>query len=173
MREVMTSPFAVAALVLCAAGVAKLRSPGQAVRALHTVGLPAGAALVRLFAVAEVALGAWCIARPGPVAAAMLALVYAFFVPLSAVLARRHTPCGCFGERELPVSAAQPALSAVLALVAVVAAASGVHGFAWLLGRPPLGALALAVGIAGAAYATVIAYTELPLAWSSWSGDAR
>ena len=46
MADVLTDPLAVAAIVLVVAGVAKLRAPGPAVRALRGLGLPA-AALVR------------------------------------------------------------------------------------------------------------------------------
>jgi hypothetical protein len=37
-----------------------------------------------------------------------------------------------------------------------------------MLGRPVAPALALIVGIAGAAYGTVLVYTELPRAWNAW-----
>jgi len=38
-----------------------------------------------------------------------------------------------------------------------------------VLQRPPATAAALLLGAAGAAYATVLAYTELPAAWRAWS----
>jgi hypothetical protein len=173
VTELLTPPLAVAALVLCAAGLAKLRAPDTAVTAARTVGLPAGASSVRAFAVLELALGVVCIVSPSRAAAAVLAAVFAGFVPLSLPFARRHTPCGCFGERELPASVWQSVLSGLLALIGVAAALAGAHGTGWLLGRGALSACALAVGVAGAAFATVLAYTELPLAWSAWSGGPR
>jgi hypothetical protein len=52
-----------------------------------------------------------------------------------------------------------------LVAVAAVASARAPHGLAWLVARP-----VLLIGIAGAAYAVVLAYTELPILWSAWSG---
>ncbi len=162
-----------AALVLCVAGVAKLRSPRAAVDALGTLGAAPPVMAVRAFALLELGLGVWCLARPSTASAAAMACVYAGFSGLALVLARRHSPCGCFGAHSEPASAAQSLLSAALSAVAIAAAIWGSHGVPWLLARPALTAAALIVGLAGAAYATVVAYTELPLAWSAWSGGSR
>ena len=48
-------------------------------------------------------------------------------------------------------------------------AIDGAHGLPWILGRAPLEALVLGLGIATAVFATVVAYTELPAAWGAWS----
>ncbi len=173
MTDVLTPPFALAALVLCVAGAGKLRSPRTAVDALATLGAAPPAAVVRIFALLELGLGAWCLARPSAVAAAALAVLYAGFCGLTLALARRRSPCGCFGAGQEPASGAQALLSAALAAVAFAAAIWGSHGASWLLGRPAMTAAALTVGLAGGVYATVIAYTELPLAWSAWSGGSR
>ncbi len=173
MEEVLTPPLAVAALVLCAAGLAKLRSPAGAVAALRRLGAPASAILVRAVALLEVGLGLWCLAWPSVACAAGLAFVYAGFSGLGLLLARRRSPCGCFGESQEPASGAQSLLSAALATVAALAAIQGAHGLPWVVGRPAATAAALMVALAGAVYATVIAYTELPLAWSAWAGDSR
>jgi hypothetical protein len=169
MAAALTAPFAVAALVLCAAGVAKLRSPAGAVRALMVVGLPARGGPVLTVAAAEVAIGAWSLARPSPLPAAAVAGLYAIFCVLSLVLARRRAACGCFGDGDAPASVVQSLLSAALCLVAVTAAITGAHGVGWILGGTAGQASALIVGIAGSAYATIVAYTQLPQAWSAWS----
>ena len=57
MTDALTPLFAVAAIVLCVAGLAKLRSPATATRALHAVRLPAPVWAVRALALAEIALG--------------------------------------------------------------------------------------------------------------------
>jgi hypothetical protein len=171
MAAALTPPFAVAALVLCAAGVAKLRSPRGAVRALSVVGVPAGAGRVQALAVVELAVGGWALVRPSAGLAGALALLYASFCGFSLLLARHHAACGCFGARDAPASGVQSALSAVLAGVAVAAAFSGVHGIWWLLGSPGAArGLVAALGVAASAYATVLVYTELPRAWAAWSG---
>jgi hypothetical protein len=91
--------------------------------------------------------------------------VYAGFCVVSRWLARRGASCGCFGERDAPASRAHALVSAALALVAGAAAAAPPHGAGWILARP-----VLLTAVAAAAYATVLAYTDLPLAWSAWSG---
>lgn len=169
MAEALTPPFLVAASVLCIAGAFKLRSPAGAARVLGVLGLPARLALVRALAVVELALGIGCMADPGRVAAGALAGVYAGFTGVAWLLARRQSGCGCFGEQDAPASIAQSGLSAALSLVALLAAASGTHGLQWVLQRPAVSAAVLVLGTAGAACGTVLAYTELPWAWGSWS----
>jgi hypothetical protein len=169
MAQALTPPFLVAAFVLCVAGVAKLRAPATATRALAVLGLPARSGLVRALAAGEVALGLWCVASPGRLAAGAMACLYALFAGLALVLGRRQASCGCFGDGEVPASAAQSILSAVLSLVALAAILSVPHGLHWVLQRPALYAALLVVGTAGAVYGTVLAYTEMPLAWGSWS----
>lgn len=158
MADALTVPHAVAALVLCAAGLAKLRSPRTAATAL---GIPAG--WIRAFSVYELALGAGALAWPA--LSPLLALTYAGLAALTLVLARRAQSCGCFGEGDVPVSRAQSLLSLLLALVC----AGPSHGVSWLLHRPPAPAAVLVLGVAAATYGTVVAYAELPAAWRAWS----
>jgi hypothetical protein len=169
MAEALTAPFAATAVVLCAAGIAKLRSPVGAVRALRVVGLPASPWLVRAFAGGELALGAWSLAHPSPASAAAVACVYVGFSVLSLVLARRRAACGCFGDGDAPASIIGSVLSATLGLVAVAAAAAPAHGVGWVLGAAPGQAIVLTAGIVGSAYAIILTYTQLPQAWSAWS----
>jgi hypothetical protein len=164
MAAALTPPFALAAIVLCVAGVAKLRAPGSAAEA---VGAPTIA--VRAFAMGELALGAWALATPGPIPAATVASVYAGFAVLGLVLARRHAPCGCFGERDQPASAVQSGLSVLLAATAALSAHWSPRSLTWLIERSPVAL----IGLAGAAYAAVLAYTVLPAAWSAWESSPR
>ena len=161
MAEVLTGPFAIAALVVAIAGVAKLRAPATATDALVTLGLPRARWLVRLAATVEVALAGWCLVSPGRWSAVALALAYAGFTAVAALLARRRASCGCFGGNT-EVSAIHLVLSPLLGLICAAAAV-------W---TPPdvlaAGSVPLAVGVAGAAYALVLAFTELPAAWSAW-----
>src|SRR5437588_10418054 len=118
MSGALTSPFAVAAVVLIVAGLAKLRSPAGAARALGTLGVGADPVLVRGIAIVEIALGGWAAIRPGMVVAAGVAGAYGGFAGLAWLLARRQASCGCFGEREHPASAVQSIVSAVHAATA-------------------------------------------------------
>jgi hypothetical protein len=168
VAEVLTAPFLVAASVLCIAGAAKLRSPAEAARALAALGLPARLALVRTLAVGELSLGVWCALDPVHVAAGAMACLYAIFAGAALLLARRHSSCGCFGEAQAPASIAQSIVSGILSLVALAAILSEPHGLQWIFERPAMYAAVLFVGTAGAAFGTVLAYTEMPLSWSSW-----
>jgi hypothetical protein len=164
VAQALTAPFAVAAIVLCVAGIAKLRAPAGASEA---VGVGRGA--VRVFALAELALGAWALAAPAPLAAALVAAVYVGFAAAQLVLAHRHTPCGCFGERDQPASRVQSLISCALSSSAALAAAWTPHGLTWVLGHSAV----LVLGVGGAAYAVVVGYTQLPLLWSAWEGATR
>jgi hypothetical protein len=166
---VLTDPMAVAAIVVVLAGLAKLRSPAVAVRALHALGIPGGSGLVVAVGAGEFALGLWWLIAPGAAGAVALACCYATFAAISSLLARRRTSCGCFGEGDAPASVAQSLISALLAAVCIAAAVRAPHGIAWVLGRPGGDAVVLLLGIAASAYATVLAYTQLPAVWGAWS----
>jgi hypothetical protein len=158
--------LAVAALVLVVAGAAKLRAPAPAVGALRELGLPTAQPAIRAFAGFEIALGVWALASPGGVAAIALACVYAVFSVLALLLASRRAACGCFGEEDFPASRLQALISAVIAATSAAAAVWPPHG---ILDRPAGQVAVLALGIAASAYATIVAYTLLPAAWSAWS----
>ncbi|HEX3832245.1 MAG TPA: hypothetical protein VHW04_09775 [Solirubrobacteraceae bacterium] len=160
MADALTVPHAVAALVLCAAGVAKLRLPRTAATAL---GVPVG--LIRTFSVYELALGAgalgWTVLSP------LLALTYAGLAALTFVRARRAQSCGCFGEGDAPASIAHSVLSLGLALVSV----APTHGVGWLVERAPGTAAVLVLGVVAAVYGIVIAYANFAPAWRAWSAS--
>lgn len=171
MAQALTAPMLLAAAVLCIAGVAKLRSPDPATLAFEALGLPAECALVRALAVAELAIGIWCAIDGSGPAALAVACLYAAFALAAMLLSRRHSSCGCFGTDELPASLWQTALSATLGAVALAGALAGAHGLQWVLERPAFEAATILIGTAGAAYATVLAYTLLPQTWASWSAS--
>jgi uncharacterized membrane protein YphA (DoxX/SURF4 family) len=169
VTDVLSGPFAIAALALCVAGVAKLRSPVPAAQALRAAGLPSRRWLIRVFATAELALGAYAALSASTAAAVAVAAMYTGFAGLTLVLHRRHAACGCFGAGEAPASPAQSAISAALAATAAATVIWHAHGLRWIVSRPPGTAATLAVGICGAVFALVVAYSELPAAWSAWS----
>jgi methylamine utilization protein MauE len=163
MSAALAPPFVVASLVLCVAGVLKLRAPAGAAAALH-----AGASVVRSLAVGEVALGAACAVDPTRSLAVALALVYGLFAAVAVVLMRRRVACGCFGDNGFPVTAGHSIASATLGTLVLAAAVAGPRGLGWVLGQPTPQAAALSIGIAGALYATVLVYTVAPRAWGAW-----
>ncbi len=166
MSAALAPPFLVAALLVCVAGALKLRSPDRAAAALGM-----GRWGVRGLALGEVALGAACALAPTRPLAVALAIVYGLFSLVAVALMRRGVPCGCFGDDDLPVSLAHVIASELLGALALSAALAGPRGLGWVLDRPAMQAAALLVGIAGALYATVAVYTQLPAAWAVWSGE--
>ncbi len=163
MANALTVPHAVAALVLCMAGLAKLRSPTGAARA---VGLTPGP--VRVFAVAELALGAWALADANLLASILMVGLYAGFAGVTLRLARHGKACGCFGAQRSPASPLQSLLSVALAGASALAAAGGTHAAGWIFEQPSGLVAVVVLGTAGAVYGVVLAYTELPLLWGSW-----
>jgi Methylamine utilisation protein MauE len=170
VSEALTPLLLIAALVLCVAGAAKLRAPAQAAQAAAVLGLPGHSWLVRVLAVCELVLGGWVLVSPTRAGAVAIALLYACFALLSVVLARRRASCGCFGEGQSPASGFQAALSCALALIGAAAAVDVPGGAGWVLQRSAPQAFVVIAGVAAAVYATVLAYTALPEAWTAWSG---
>jgi hypothetical protein len=163
MSAALAPPFIVAALVVCVAGVAKLRAPAGAAAALHT-----SPSAIRALAVGEVALGAACAVDPSRALAVALAALYALFAAVAVSLMRRRVACGCFGDNDFPVSRAHVIASELLGTLALGAAIAGPRGLGWVLGQSAPQAVALLIGIAGAVYAVVLVYTVVPQAWGAW-----
>ncbi len=129
MWDALAGPFLAAAGLLVVAGVPKVVDPLPLVRALRSAGLAVrpgpGAALVRTFAVTEVAIGAWAIGAPGRASAALVAAAYLVFTLFVArVLLRGGVlgSCGCFGKPDTPATRTHLALTAAASLVAVALA---------------------------------------------------
>ena len=168
MSVALAPPFAVAALLLCVAGMAKLRAPAAAASALGTPPWT-----IRALAAGEVTLGAACVVHPTRALAVALAVTFAVFAGVAAVLKRRRMACGCFGDDDLPVSHAHVIASELLCAAGVAAAVASPRGLVagWLTSQPAWKAGVLAVGIAASVYAIVLVYTEVPRAWAAWSGE--
>ncbi|NAZ78376.1 hypothetical protein GTQ99_23635, partial [Kineococcus sp. T13] len=139
-------PYLAAGALLAVAGWGKLRRPAATVQALRTQGLPVPAALVRLLGAAELALALAAVAGPPQAAWAVAAAYTAFsgFVLLALLRGRPLSSCGCFGEPDLPPTAAHLGVTAAAALVAVLTALApaGPH---WSAAAGAGGALLVAV----------------------------
>lgn len=119
-------PLTVAALVLVAAGVAKLVRPADTARALRAARLPGSVAAVRAGAAAEVAIGALAIATGRPEAAMAVVLSYVAFAAFVGAALQNDWPlatCGCFGEPDTAPHPVHVVADLVLALAAVPAVA--------------------------------------------------
>ena len=148
------------------AGVAKLRSPERRGRERSA----AAGGSIRLFAAGELGLGVVALATAGgPLRAALMAVLYAGFAVLTLRLARP-------GELRLLRRRAGPGLAAAVA--AQRRAGGGLRCWprsaaptplGWILAGSPGIVTVLALGTAGAVYGIVLAYSELPQLWRSWS----
>ncbi|MDQ6836480.1 MAG: hypothetical protein M3016_09880 [Actinomycetota bacterium] len=160
----MIVPRLVAALVLALAGLAKLRSPQLAARA----GGVAPAA-IRALAAAELAVAASALVSAAMWSAATMAALYTVFSVITLRLARAGEDCGCFGSQGAPASPLQSLLSAALAGVCLLSAIAEPPAAGWILSQSPATAAVVALGAVATAYGIVLAYSELPSLWRSWS----
>jgi hypothetical protein len=163
MSTALAPAFLVASLLLCVAGLGKLRAPAGAAAALQV-----GLWLVRVLAAGEVALGAACVLHPTRGLALALAVVFGLFATVAVIYKRRRVACGCFGDDDLPVSQAHVIASELLGTLALASAVVGPRGLGWALGLAAPQAVVLLAGVAGAVYAVVLVYTVVPRAWGAW-----
>jgi hypothetical protein len=151
---VLTAVVGAGALLLLAAGAAKVADPTRTAGALAAVlGRPvlSAPAVVRAGALAEAALGAATLVVGGWVTAALVGVSYAGFAAFVAAALRSGAPvgtCGCFGRPDTPP---RPLHVAVDAAFAVAGLAGAVAGVGPLLSAGPV-AIAAAVALAGAGY---------------------
>ena len=122
--------YLIAAGLLCVAGVAKAVRPDDTALAMAAL-VPGRSSLrlvrsvVRVGALAEVALGAVAILFPRPATAALVALSYLAFFAVVAYARWRGGPlatCGCFGRPDTPPTALHLVIDLALATVAAAVA---------------------------------------------------
>lgn len=148
-----------AALLLVAAGAAKVRAPGAAAAMLRRAApwLPRvlrQPAAVRLGGAAEAAVGAAAVVTGGRIALVLLAACYAAFaaVALRLIAVGAGASCGCFGGADSPAGPAH----VVLDVLATAAAVAGVVAPPGLFGGRFDGAVL--PGLIGIAQAALLAY---------------
>lgn len=160
--------FALLALLLALAGVAKLRAPGPAGAALFALGLPARDWHVRSIGAGEVALGVAALFAPGAATAALVALAYAGFALVVAALARTAAgiPCGCFGAGSFTATRGHAAVDAGAAVLAAAYAAAPAGGPLDWLSDPLTGGVAIAA-VACSAWVCWALFTAPPSVWGA------
>lgn len=157
------------ALLLLVAGLAKLRDPMPARRAIVAARFPGGAVVrsplaARTVGAAEVVVGAAALLVGGPWTAALLALAYLLLalVAVRLLSVAAGTDCGCFGAAAAPISRWHVATDlgfAVAAAVAVVVTTPGLPAAVVTGGWQGVVLVAL-VGLL--AYASYLMTTALP-----------
>ena len=164
--DALAGPFLAAAVLLVAAGGAKLADPLPLVRALRSARLPAPASAVRAVAGAEVGLGLTALLTGARAAAVGVALSYAAFTGF-VLLARRRggvlASCGCFGKTDTPPTTTHVVVTAALAAAAGAIAVRPLGPVPDLLAGSPLGGLALLLATAAVAATGYLVLAVLPL----------
>lgn len=151
------------AVLLAAAGVAKIARPAPAAVALRRAGLGAGGrAAVRGAGAVELAAAALVVLPGGRLPAALLALAFGVLAAVSArlVAAGAGRDCGCFGAAGGSLTHWHTALNAAAALTAGAVAWIGPPSLRTALGSP-FGELLVAFGLLLGSL-LFLAYTALP-----------
>lgn len=157
-----------AALLLAAAGLAKLRQRAPLRSALSAAGIPGadrlGAATAnRLTGTVELVVAAVALVAGGRLAAALIALAYLVLAALSARMVRRESgqDCGCFA-RPVAVSHWHTAVNAGCALIGLLALLMPAGSLAAEFGRQPATAAGLLLAAAVLAYLGYLVMAVLP-----------
>jgi hypothetical protein len=129
--DVTAALLGAGALLLVAAGAAKVADPSRTAGALAALGWPSSPALVRAGAMAETVLGAAALVVGGRALALLVAASYLGFALFVMSALRAKTPiatCGCFGQADTPPKPVHVTVDALLAAGAVAAAATDAPG---------------------------------------------
>jgi hypothetical protein len=161
---VWVGPYLAAALLLLAAGLAKVRRPADTSIALRRAGLPVPEWVVRAGAAAEVAAGCWALTS-AQAAAGLVALSYLGFAGFVALALRRGSPvssCGCFGKADSPPTVSHVVLNLAAAATAAWAAFHAHAGAVAVLRHQPLAGVPLLLLTGAVAYLAYLVMGVLP-----------
>ena len=172
---VAAGPFAVAALLLVLAGVAKARRPADTVVALRAARVPASSALVRAGALAELTVGIAALVNGSRATAVLVALSYAAFTAFVVMALRRSTPlasCGCFGKPDTPPTWTHVVITTAATFAALVVAADPGAGLPDVLKRQPYAGVPFVLLLLCGTLLAYVAMSTLPRS-STLVRDAR
>ena len=122
--EYIAAVYLVAAVVLGAAGAAKVITPEPATAALARLELHHNPWTVRMLGLVELIVATSAFIVGGVAPATALAALYAGFAVVAAALVRSGSavPCGCFGRLEMPATRRHVVVNIAAAVAGVVAA---------------------------------------------------
>jgi hypothetical protein len=163
--ELTGTTLALAACVLVATGVAKLRAPAAAASALGLLGIPGGRAAARALGACEAALGALLLAAPSRPAAAAAGGAFIAFAAAVLVVARRSggsASCGCLGSADAPAHPSHVAIDIALAGAALAAVVTPPTAAASLAAATPVAGIPWLAGVVVAAWLVLVAMERLP-----------
>lgn len=150
------------AVLLTVAGARKIARPAAAGAALQLAKLPSDERLVRVFGVGEVGLGVAVLLRGGPVATALLAVVYAGFAVFAEHQRRQRAGCGCFSTSTTPATPLHVVLNLVVAAIAAAVTVGPDMSLVTTVADDPLPGLMLVVLLAVAANLCFLLLTVAP-----------
>lgn len=164
----MISLVSAAALLLAAAGLAKLRHPSPTRSALEAAGIPGARRLGaraanRLSGAGELVVATVALLSGGRVAAASIALAYLVLAALSARMMSIESgqDCGCFAK-PVAVSHWHTAVNLSCMLAGVVALIAPADSLIGRFSHAPVTASALLLAAAVLAYLAYLTMTALP-----------
>jgi hypothetical protein len=163
----LAGPLAVAALVLAAGGLFKLRDPGPAAAMFRTLGVhrpPATRIAAVMSGIVELVLGVTTFVLGGRVLASATALAFVVFALVAWRLVRMPAgaSCGCFGRLSGESTLLHVGIDVAVALVAVSAAVVDAPGFADARTELPGGGLVFGGLALLGGWLVVAALTALP-----------
>jgi hypothetical protein len=159
-------PFTIAAVLLAAAGGAKVVDPANTVGALRGFGFRVPAGAVRVGGAVEALLAVVAVVTGAAVPAVLVAASYLLFTAFVVTARVRNLPigsCGCFGRVDTPPSALHVVvnLGAVAAAVGVATLGDGT-GLRAVLADQPLAGVPFLLLVAVGTYAAFTALTVVP-----------
>jgi hypothetical protein len=170
--DLIVPPFVLAAGLLMAAGLVKLRRPRASAQAMLDAGLPGRDSLARGLGTLEVGAGVWGLVAPAAGGAFAVGALYLAFTGFLAYVVRTHPDagsCGCAGAKAVPPSRLHLALNLVAASSGFATAVAGVPPVVTWLGSQGWAAVPVLGGLVLAGWLAVVAVSEAPVAWRAWS----
>jgi hypothetical protein len=159
----IAAPYLAATVLLGGAGVVKAIRPLDTANALRIAGLPSHRLVVRLGAVAEVAIAVAALVAPSPITGALVAAAYLAFAGFIAAALRRGWPiasCGCFGRPDTPPTTAHLLLNVAAAGCAVWWAALAPASLGAAFDHQPWGGFPLLLNSATVGYLGYLVFTN-------------
>ncbi len=175
MDEALSVLVFVAAGLLVASGLAKLRDPGPASRALAAAGLPGSPVVGRALGLVEVVVGAGCLFVAGPWFRVATAILYTAFAAFLIVLLRGDgsASCGCLGTKDAPPTLLHVVLDLVAAAAAVAGAITGTPSIQAAGWATPLRGVPFILGLATAGFLAHATVAHLPRALTAYGRPGR
>lgn len=168
--DVVALLHAAAALLLVAAGLAKILRPAPTAELLASIGLPEVPAAVAVIGVVESLVGVSALAVGGPLLAVATGTLYVgFIVAVGRALATGAGSCGCFGRVDSPPSWIHIIGNAVFATVSFIAAAGPTPAQA--MAEQPANGIGFVLAAGVTAGLALVAFTAVPEALAARRGS--